>query len=370
MSTLKIICVLIFGALTALAQRAMTVDEVSAFVKSQIKMKGDDKLTSDFLRKIKLTQKLDDKTVEDLQGLGAGPKTVAALRKLEEESASLAAAPPPPPPAPKAPTRPPPDSIEQAEAIAAMREYALNYTRKLPNYLCVQITRRHLDPKDPKYRSAGDVIQEQLSFNDQKETYKVQMYNGQAVHNISHEQLGGVRSSGEFGSMLHNIFIPENDAQFDWDHWGTLRSRSMYVFAYRIEKDHGYGMYDDGSKKQYTSAYTGLVYADKETKEIQRITLKTADIPSDFPIREVALTLDYKPTEIAGQIFTLPFHYELDSVHIHGNSKNEAEYKLYQMYGAASTITFEDTGPTPEDQLKEQPAAGEKKPPVPPVKKP
>ncbi len=359
---------LLLAAASVFAQRSMSVSDVVAFVKSQVKMKGDDRLTADFLHKVKLTQKLEDKTVEDLQGLGAGPKTVAALRKLEEESASLAAAPPPPPPAAKAPPKPPPDSIEQAETIAAMRDYALNYTAKLPNFLCAQITRRHLDPKDPRYRSAGDVIQEQISFYDHKENYKVQMMNGQAVHNISHDQIGGVRSSGEWGSMLHNIFTPEDEAQFDWDHWGTLRGRSMYVFAYRIEKNHGYGMYDDETKKQYTSAYTGLVYADHETKEIERITLKTVEIPSDFPVREVALTLDYKPTDISGHIYTLPFHYELDSTHVRGNSKNEAEFKLYQVYGADTTISFgDDTGPPPEDQLKEQP---EKKPATPPAKKP
>jgi hypothetical protein len=367
---MKLIFLLLCAAMTMFAQRPMTVADLTAFVKSQIKMKGDDRTTAEFLRtKIKLTQKLADVTVEELQGLGAGPRTVAALRKLEEESAGLGAAPPPPPPVAKAPPKPPPDSMEQAEAIAAMREYALNYTSKLPNYLCVQTTRKHQDPKDPRYRSQGDVIQEQLSFFEKKETYKVQMVNGQAVHNISHEQLGGVTSSGEFGSMLHNIFAPEDDARFDWDHWGTLREKRMYVFAYRIEKDRGSSMYDVATKKQYTSAYTGLVYADVETKEIQRITLKTVEIPSDFPIKDVALTLDYKPTVISGQTFTLPFHYELDSVHVKGNSKNEAEFKLYQMYGAESAITFEDTGPTPEDQLKEQPA-GDKKPATTPVKKP
>ncbi len=361
--------VLMLAAALVFAQRPMSVADLVTFVKSQIKMKGDDRLTADFLRKVRLTQKLEDTTVEDLQGLGAGPKTVAALRKLEEESAGLAAAPPPPPPAPKAPPKPPPDSMEQAEIIASMREYALNYTAKLPNFLCAQITRRHLDPKDPRYRAAGDLIQEQISFYDHKENYKVQMWNGQSVHNISHDQLGGVRSSGEWGSMLHNIFTPEDEARFDWDHWGTLRGRPMYVFSYRIEKDHGYGMYDDESKKQYTSAYTGLVYADKETKEIERITLKTVEIPQDFPVREVALTLDYKPTYISGHLYTLPFHYELDSTHIRGNSKNEAEFKLYQVYGADTTITFgDDTGPPPEDQLKEQPA--DKKPAAPPVKKP
>ncbi len=348
-----------------LAQRTMTVEQMREFVRSQIKLKADDRLTGEYLKKIKLTQKLEDRTVEELQGLGAGPKTVAALRKLEEESASLEAAPPPPPPVIR-PTRPPPDSMEQAEALAGMKEYALNYTAKLPNYLCIQITRRHYDPKDSRYRSGGDVIQEQLSFYDKKETYTVQMINHQSVTNISHDRLGGVRSSGEFGSMLHNIFNPEYDAKFDWDHWGTLRGKPMYVFAYRIEKDHGYSMRDDESKKQYTSAYTGLVYADKETKEIQRITLKTVEIPADFTVKDVALTLDYKPTEISGHVYTLPFHYQLDSDAIQGKSNNEADFKMYQVYGADTKITFEDSGPTPEDQLKEQPA----KPVTPAAKKP
>ncbi len=363
MRGLKFIFVLLSAAMIVMAQRAMTVADLTTFIKSQIKLKADDKLTADFLKRIKLTEKLEDSVVEELQGLGAGQKTVAALRKLEEESAGLSAAPPPPPPV-VVPTRAAPDSMEQAEAMAGMKEYALNYSTKLPNYLCVQITRRHYDPKDSRYRPQGDVIQEQLSFYEKKETYTVQMINGQSVHNISHDQIGGVRSSGEFGSMLRNIFDPEHDTKFDWDHWGTLRGKLMYVFAYRVEKQYGYSMRDDEARKEYTSAYTGLVYADRETKEIQRITLKTAEIPSDFTVKDVAITLDYKPTSIQGHVYTLPFHYELDSLDVHGKFKGEAEFKLYQVYGADTTITFgDDTGPPPEDQLKEQPAKpGVKKP--------
>ncbi len=362
MPRFKLIFALLCMSIVLLAQRAMTVEQVMEFVRSQVKLKNDDRATAEFLKKIKLTQKMDDRTVENLQGLGAGPKTVAALRKLAEESASLPDAPPPPPPAAKAPTRPPPDSIEQAAAMAAMKEYALNYTAKLPNYLCIQITRRHYDPTDRRYRPAGDVIQEQLSFYDRKETYTVQAINGQSVHNISHDRLGGVRSSGEFGSMLQNIFNPENGATFDWDHWGTLRGKLMYVFAYRVEKDHGYSMADEESHKSYTSAYTGLIYADKETKEIQRITLKTVEIPPDFTVKNVLLTLDYTPTTISGHVYTLPYHYRLDSDDIHGKSNNEADFKMYQVYGADTTITFVDDSTPPPDALKEQPPSAVKKP--------
>src|SRR5882724_7914004 len=106
MGTSRILCALLFLTASAQAQRPMTVAELTSFIKSQIKMKGDDRVTADFLlHKVKLTQRLDDRTVEDLQGQGAGAKTVQALRKLGEESANLpgapapeAVAPPPPPP--------------------------------------------------------------------------------------------------------------------------------------------------------------------------------------------------------------------------------------------------------------------------------
>jgi len=353
----KICLVLLLGfAASAWAQRPMTVADLAGFVRSQIKLKGDDRTTADFvLHRIRLTEKLDDKIIEQLQGEGAGPKTIQALRKLSEDSASLPAPPPVVAPPPR-PVKPPPDSVEQANVLAAMREYALNYTKNLPNYMCVQTTNRKIDPTVPGYIATGDNIREVLTFFDRKESYKVEMINGKSVANVDHMQLGGVVSSGEFGTMLDHIFQPDTGTDFTWDHWGTLRGHLMYVFAFRVDKEHGYSMYHGESKRSYTSAYRGLVYADAETKEIMRITMECVGIPADYPIHEVGLTLDYTPTKIADQTFTLPFHFELHSKEEKAETKNEADYRLYRKFGTESTITFGDAEPIPEDQLKEQPA--------------
>ena len=72
------------------------------------------------------------------------------------------------------------------------------------------------------YIANGDVIQEQLAYFDHKENYVVKMYNGKSVANGDHLQFGGVTSSGEFGSMMSNIFDPESGAEFTWDRWHTL----------------------------------------------------------------------------------------------------------------------------------------------------
>jgi len=358
---LLLLCVVFVMSLPAVAQRAMTAAEVIAFVDSQIKLKGDDRSTADFLRGVKLTQKLDAGAVEDLQGRGAGVRTLQALRKLSEDSAALPAAPPPPAPPP---LKPPPSPSELTAILAAMKEYALNYTKNLPNYVCVQTTRRRIEPTVRGYLPQGDQVQEMLTFVDGKETYKVEAVNGKSESNLKHEQLGGVVTSGEFGSMLFNIFDPESGAEFHWDHWATLRGKPMYVFAYAVPQAKGYSMYHGESKREYTSAYKGLIYAEIQSKAVMRITMETAGIPADFPIHEVTITLDYNPTKIAEQEYVLPYHFELNSKEVKAETTNRVDYRMYQKFGAEASITFGDIEPIPEDQLKEQPTPGPQKSPA------
>jgi hypothetical protein len=135
----------------------------------------------------------------------------------------------------------------------------------------------------------------------------------------------------------------------------------MYVFSFSVPKSAGYSMYHGESKREYISAYKGLVYADHDTKAVMRITMECVGIPPDYPIHTVAITLDYNPTKVGDQEYVLPFHFELNSSEQKAVMKNAADYKLYRKFGAEATITFGDTEPIPEDQLKEQPATPEKK---------
>src|ERR1700689_3948652 len=101
-------------ALASLAQQQLTVDKLLEFITSSISQKMPDKDVADFLARVRLTEKLTPRTIEDLQSKGAGPKTVAALSRLAEASAQL----PPPGPkaeAPKPKPLPPPPSYEEQQ---------------------------------------------------------------------------------------------------------------------------------------------------------------------------------------------------------------------------------------------------------------
>lgn len=83
------------GALALLqpAEVRMNIEQLRAFVSSSRKLGHSDKQIADYLKNIKLTERLDGSTVEDL---GAGPKTSEVLRRLIDTSKSLPAAAPPP----------------------------------------------------------------------------------------------------------------------------------------------------------------------------------------------------------------------------------------------------------------------------------
>ena len=95
-----------------------------------------------FLAKTRLTEKLDDVTIEKLLASGIGPKTLIALQTLRDQSQTLATAKPVPPPQ-KVELPPAPNAEEQAAIIDEVREYALNYSKSLPNFLSTQVVRRY-----------------------------------------------------------------------------------------------------------------------------------------------------------------------------------------------------------------------------------
>ena len=340
------------------AQSKLTVEQLASFVKSSVQLHHDDRQIANFIKKnVKLSNRLDARMVEELQGMGAGPQTVAALRGLITESASLA---PAPPPAPKLVVigPPAPDSIEQKRILAEITESARNYTKGLPNFICLQVTRRYGDNSGLENFRLIDTIAERLSYFEQKEDYKVVSINGVPVTGgVKHEQKNGASSSGEFGSILKEIFDPETQTEFDWERWATLRGKRMYVFSFHVSQLRSqYSIYADAVKRTVIAGYRGLVYADRDTNMVMRIKMEVEGLPVDFPVQSVELDMNYDFTKISGQEYLLPLKSEIRSREGKFLVKNEVEFRLYNRFGAETNIQFGDVPDAlPEDTTKEQP---------------
>ena len=356
------LCAVWLACAAAASAQTLSVRQLMAFLQSSVQLHQSDKDVAHFLAKAKLSDKLDDRTIEQFESLGIGPKTLAALRELRDQSQGLHTDGPVAPEAKPAP-KPPPSSEEQAAIIGDVRDYALNYSKSLPDYICTQVTRRYLAAQPGgKYapRTTGgnaswqlqDTLTIRLSYFEQKEDYKLILVNN-TLTNGDYTKLSGTVSTGDFGTMLRQIFEPATETRFAWSHWATMRGRLSYVFGYQVVQGRSQWHISD-RQSDIISAYHGLIYVDKDTHQVLRITVVANDIPSDFPIRSAEDVLDYDYQTLGDHEFLLPLKGEVRMSTGDVLAKNDNEFRLYHKYATESEIKYDTPDPLPDNQTSEQ----------------
>ena len=189
---------------------------------------------------------------------------------------------------------------------------------------------------------ALDTLTIKLSYFEQKEDYKLILVNN-SMTTQDYKTLGGATSTGDFGSMMREIFEPATQAKFEWDHWGTLRGRRVLAFSYRVAQFRSQWHINYDRKLDIVPAYKGLVYVDKQTHQVMRVTLEAEDIPASFPVRRAETILDYDFQDISGHTFLLPLKATTIMAASDYMTKNDEEFRVYRKYSAESDIKFDAT---------------------------
>ena len=300
-----------------------------------------DREVAKYLKDQPLSFRLTDVLVEDFQGLGVGPRTLQALRLLQETSAGMSEALPVEIPA--GPVQPPPPSEEeQKRIIAEARANALAYIERLPDFVCLQITRRYVDPSGLemdwlKY----DEVKTRVSYVGGSEDYEVVSVNNQITEK-SMLDLGGASSTGEFGSLLRELFEPRTDARFTWARHSLLRGKAVYVFNLHVPKRRSRWRLSYEKTNVIVAGYAGLVYIDKESERVLRMDVHAIEIPPDFPLQGATTRLDYDYIDISGHSFLLPLKGRVGMRDGHFLNRNDVEFRLYRKFSAEATISFDE----------------------------
>ncbi len=270
---------------------------------------------------------------------------------------------------PKQASAPPPlDAAAALQLIGQVRENALAYTDRLPNFLCLQVTRRMIDFDRKGFWGNMDTVITKVAFNDHHENYQVIMVNNKSVDKKM-ESLGGAVSTGEFGSMLRELFVADTQADFRMVGPATLRDRPVYAYDYRVLKAHSKWqiVWEPGraGMQSIVPGYHGRVIVDAETHQVLRMWVVADDIPPDFPIRSAASTLDYDWAKIAGQPYLLPAKAVMEMKDSMAWTRNEITFRGYRRFSGDTAIKFDDvdlsdlTGPQKPGETGQQPQASQ-----------
>jgi len=265
---------------------------------------------------------------------------------------------PPPPPAPEQPTpvqsaaNDQPAAPEAAPAVTAnmrpeevviekAREAAANFLQSLPNYYCQEIMTRYQSAAHPANWQPLDIVSMALVYDHGQESYRNIEINGKATKkNV--EDLPGSWSTGEFGSVLADLFSPNTDADFEYRSQSRNAGRAAMVYDFEVEREHSHWRIMVASQLLQPS-YKGSVWIDKETNRVLRIEMQATHVPDAFPVDHVEMATDYQFVRFGDREYLVPVH--ADSLACQRNSddcsRNAIDFRNYHRYAGESTITFD-----------------------------
>jgi hypothetical protein len=272
---------------------------------------------------------------------------------------TLAEAPPAPKPVetasarPIPPARPNRDADEDTTPIVDRRKLdpmirkaadaALDFTETLPSYVVQEMIGRYQSESNPPSWHPLDVVTTNLVYDQGKEDYRDFKINGKAVDKDKKiEDLGGAWSTGEFGTVLIDLFSPATAADFRYQRDSRASGVMAKLYTFEVDREHSHWSIHMASQT-YSPAYRGSVWIDPETARVLRIEMQAYGFPEKFPSDHVESAVDYEYTRLGDlKKYLLPVHAETLMCQRGSSvcSRNAIDFRNYHKFTGESDITF------------------------------
>ncbi len=276
-------------------------------------------------------------------------KPVARRSSSDDDTQEVASASLPPLPSAQSVPRPaaatdrtaePQDTRQQEDPIIGKaRGASESYTETLPNYIAQQMTTRYISTTPKPSWQAQDIVSAEVIYESGKERYRNVAVNNKPTKK-SIEEVGGSWSTGEFASVLIDLFSRNTAAVFHSRGSDTINNRATSMFNFFVNQENSHWTIHGGSQS-YRPAYKGSVWIDKETGRVLRIEMQTRNMPQDFPFDKVEMATDYDFVRLGTmQQYLLPVHSENLSCQRGSSncSRNTIDFRNYKKFGSDSTI--------------------------------
>jgi hypothetical protein len=227
------------------------------------------------------------------------------------------------------------------EMIRKATDAALDFTETLPAYVCQEVMSRFQSETRPANWHALDVVTTNLVYENGKEDYRDVAINGKKI-NKSIEETGGAWSTGEFGTVLVDLFSPATATDFVYQRESRIAGISAKLYDFRVNRENSHWTIHMGSQS-YNPPYKGSVWIDPQTARVLRIEMEAFGFPGSFPIDHVESATDYQYIRLGdAKQYLLPVHAETLSCERGTDmcSRNTIDFRNYHKYTGESSITF------------------------------
>jgi hypothetical protein len=240
-----------------------------------------------------------------------------------------------------------PSEPEIASILQAAREHALEFKHGLPNFSCLELTKRFTSKSGIQNWKPKDTVTELVRYNGGKEQHEILEVNG-VTRAIDRTEIKGLLTKGEFGEFLDAVYSPDAQAEFKWQGLTLEDGKQAHVFAYKVKRGNSiYSLSTIDGRSRVNSAFHGMIHIDVNTLITRFVSIEAEDIPEQSLYREAKASVSYGYYTVGRQKYLLPRTAEL-SVRVGKRSlyKDDMEFRNYHRYGAESTFAGESVKAT------------------------
>ncbi len=224
--------------------------------------------------------------------------------------------------------------------IEKARQATAAFTEKLPNYVCKEFMARYASSGRPADWKALDVVSTSIVYEGGHESYRDIEVNGKPFRK-GMEDMSGAWSTGEFGTMLLDLFAPWTAAEFRLRRRASVNGVETRVYDFQVERTRSHWHVQVASQSMLPS-YKGSVWIEPESGQVLRIEMQARALPHEFPVDTVESAVDYDRVLIGGKKFLLPVHAETLACErgTSNCSRNAIDFRNYHKFESSSDITF------------------------------
>ena len=236
-------------------------------------------------------------------------------------------------------TAAPPNSVTRPSAdqfrtlVSAATKYALTYSKALPNFVCMELTKRSVDSTGRGDWKERDSFAQLLRYADNQETRTLLTGKGEPDSALP-------SSVGQFGGVLNLVFQPASKTVFEWQNAAMLGTDTVQILRYSVSPPNAsMVLRDNGSNRLVSVGFHGLMYIDPATGGIRRITLEADNIPRDFLIHSTSMVVDYDYVTIGPHEYLLPTRAQLSLQRANQKPElNEIVFRNYRHFASQARI--------------------------------
>lgn len=204
--------------------------------------------------------------------------------------------------------------LQHSSALANVCRFALFTLKRFPNLICQREMKRNWIEfsTDSAIISHSDVLAAQVTYRDGQEYYDHLLLNGQQVSSeasvLPPSSLRGPWSVGEFGMILHAIFLPASEAEFQFKKQTHIGPAKALVFTFHVAATNNRYYFLFAGDKKWFPQYRGELWIDEDGFHLLRLERETGHM-ADHPIRSVKTTIQYAPVSLSdGSTVVLPIN--------------------------------------------------------------